>query len=48
MLDSPFGIQRLELENLVHLIYVPKVPHILQFFYLRIEKSEKISEYVQK
>ena len=44
MLDSPFGIQRLQLENLILLIYGP---HILQFFYLRIEKSEKICENVQ-
>ena len=43
MLDSPFGIQRLELENLILLIYVPHIP---QFFYLRIEKREKIYENV--
>ena len=43
MLDSPFGIQRLELENLILLIYVPHIP---QFFISELKKREKIYENV--
>ena len=48
MLDSPFGIQRLELENLVHLIYVPKVPDFLYIFGTKLKNVPQICENVQK
>ena len=38
MLDSPFGIQRSEIENLVLLIYVPHIP---QFFISELKKEKK-------
>ena len=48
MLDSPFGIQRSEIESLVLLIYVPKVPDFLYIFGTKLKKREKIYENVQK